>query len=465
MTDPAAATIAVNRFGLGARPGELAKVSADPRAWLLDQAGRKSAFEMRADGLVTTRTAADALAGYLEDQKKKKAAKAGTLSADDEVAAILKPLKQLNDITLDEIEARANHGLTTPDSFAERLVYFWSNHFTVSASKAVTLPFAGVFEREVIRAGMTGTFADLLVSSTRHPGMLMFLDQAQSIGPGSKAGKRRGKGLNENLGREILELHTVGPQGGYTQADVTEFAKALTGWSVAGKRTEKLVKGAAPGDFIFIDRVHEPGTREIMGRRYAPAGAAQAEAVLRDLAKHPSTARRIAEKLARHFIADDPPKAAVAALEANFRKTGGELPELHRTLVGIEEAWAPEPRKFKTPNEFLLSSLRLLGLPKLERKGLVAAYTVLGQPTFRAPSPEGWPDDSPSWAGPDALIKRIEWAQALAERVGSGVRPEDLAKSALGAALTPKTSQSIARAESAAQGLTIALMSPEFQRR
>lgn len=457
-------SIAVNRFGLGARPGELDAVSSGPRAWLEKQVSDMSAFRLAASGLVTTRTAAEALSTYLNDQREK-AASRESMSPEAQEAAILKPLKALRDIAAAEIEARANHGLTTRHGFAERLVLFWSNHFTISATKALTIPFAGVFEREVVRSRMTGTFADMLVASTRHPGMLLYLDQAQSVGPNSKAGARRDRGLNENLAREILELHTLGAQGGYTQADVTEFAKALTGWSMVGERTERLAKGAQTGDFLFIPQFHEPGTRSVMGTRYAETDAAQAEAVLRDLSRHPATGRRIAQKLAQHFIADDPPAAAVDALERSFRQHGGSLPELHRTLITLTEAWSPEARKFKTPNEFLTSALRLAGLPKVEGKALLYAYELLGQPPFRAPSPEGWPDDAESWAGPDALIKRIEWSQALSDRLGSAVRPEDMARSALGAALTAKTIQAISRAESASQGLTLALMSPEFQRR
>ena len=363
-----AASIAVNRFGLGARPGELDAETTDPKDWLVQQLTRTSSFALPAGGLPTTRSAAEALGSYLEDLKKKTEGKAGKMSPEAQEEAILKPLKQLREILIAEIEARTLRGLTTEAGFAERLVLFWSNHFTVSANKAVTIPFAGVFEREVIRAGMTGTFADLLVASTRHPGMLLYLDQAQSMGPNSKAGKRRDKGLNENLAREILELQTLGAQGGYTQADVTEFAKALTGWSLAGGRTKLIVPGADPGDFIFLSRFHEPGTRTVMGKRYSEAGEGQGEAILRDLANHPSTAQRIATKLARHFISDAPPARAVEALAKSFRTSGGQLPALHETLISLEDAWNPQAQKFKSPNEFFLSALPLTGLSKLDRK-------------------------------------------------------------------------------------------------
>lgn len=458
------ASIAVNRFGLGARPGELDAASENPKAWLAQQLKQKSNFELTSD-LPTTRSAAEALSAYLADLKKKTSGAAGKIRPEDQEEAILKPLQQLRGLLLDEIEARTLHALTTKASFAERLVLFWSNHFTVSANKVVTIPFAGVFERDVIRKGMTGTFADLLVASTRHPGMLLYLDQAQSIGPNSKAGKSRNKGLNENLAREILELHTLGAQGGYTQTDVTEFARALTGWSLIGARTKIFVPGANPGDFWFVNRFHEPGVRTVLGKRYTSKNQKQGEEILRDLARHPSTARHIATKLARHFISDDPPTTAIDTLAASFLASGGSLPKLHETLISLEAAWHPVAQKFKSANEFLLSALRLTGLPGIERKGISAAYGLLGQIPFQAPSPQGWPDDTDSWAGPDAVFKRVEWAQAFADRLGAGIRPEDLARAALGPALSEKTTQSISRAESASQGLTLALMSPEFQRR
>ena len=226
-----------------------------------------------------------------------------------------------------------------------------------------------------------------------------------------------------------------------------------------------IVAGADPGDFIFVDRFHEPGTRTVMGKRYSADGEGQGEAILRDLANHPSTAQRVATKLARHFISDTPPASAVEALAKSFRTSGGRLPALHETLISLDDAWNPEAQKFKSPNEFFLSALRFTGLPKVERKAITAAYGLLGQVPWQAPSPEGWPDDAASWAGPDAVIKRIEWAQGLADRLGTKVRPESLARAALGPALSAATAQSIARAESASQGLTLALMSPEFQRR
>ncbi|MEX0645758.1 MAG: DUF1800 domain-containing protein, partial [Parvularculaceae bacterium] len=467
------AAIAATRFGLGARPGELAKIG-DARGWLLAQTASPAAFKLEQSGLVTTKEATEALASYREmaperqaakasGEKMKAAAPAAASNAGDDPVFMM--LRDLSVIATAEITARANRALGSQTSFAERLVYFWANHFTVAAVKATTIPFVGVFEREAIRERMTGSFADLLLAVVRHPGMLLYLDQAQSVGPNSPGGRRRGLGLNENLAREILELMTLGVHAGYTQADVTEFARALTGWTFAGPRTRRFARGAPIGDFIFVDLLHEPGARTVMGKRYADGGEDQAEAILRDIARHQATARHIATKLARHFVADAPPESAIAALEQVFLETDGDLPSLHQALVALPEAWAGAGEKFKAPNEFLLSALRMVGVPKIEERGLLAGYGLVGQTPYRASSPEGWPDDAASWAAPDAVMKRLEWCQALAERTGGRVKPEALAKDALGPLLSAATIEAASRAQSAAQGLVLVLMSPDFQRR
>jgi uncharacterized protein (DUF1800 family) len=475
--------IAANRFGLGARPGDL-RQDGDVRAGLKAQVGRPQSFALEDPGLISSEQAGGVLVAYRDQRQAEKQAQAAAqarpaadmadmqgapgrspAAAQDQAAAFAKPLRELNQLTLADIQARYGRALTTDTSFAERLVTFWSNHFTVAATKLQTLPMAGPFEREVVRAHMTGSFADLLLASTRHPGMLLYLDQAQSIGPDSVAGQRRKAGLNENLAREIMELHTVGVHAGYTQADVTEFAKALTGWTIAGERMRRFAPNLTPGRFVFLDLAHEPGARTVLGRRYADNGEGQAHAILLDLARHPGTARHVATKLARHFVADDPPPEAVARLEKVFVATGGDLPSLHRAVVDEPLAWRPEASKFKTPYEFQVSALRLTGARTLPPRLIQLAGQMLGQPVFRAPSPAGWPDDAASWAGPDALIKRLEWSQQLADRSQIRTPPEVLAAQGLGASLTPRAATAIHRAESPAQGLVLALMSPEFQRR
>ncbi|NWG72452.1 MAG: DUF1800 family protein [Parvularculaceae bacterium] len=452
------AAIAVNRFGMGARPGDLARIGADPRGWLKDQIGRRDAFALEDDTLPTRAEASESLRKFIKGV-------AATKPPQDMGAEAIPGFKSFTEALRAEIVARTRRALTTSDGFAERLVRFWSNHFTVAATKGGPIPFAGLYEREVIRAGMTGSFADLHLAVMRHPGMLIYLDQAVSVGPNSPAGKRLKRGLNENLAREALELHTVGPQGGYTQADVTEFARALTGWTIVSDRLRRFLPDAGLGDFVFAAQLHEPGPRTVMGKRYPEAGEEQAHAILADLARHPATANRIAVKLARHFIADTPPLSAVARLEKAFRDSDGDLPTLHQSLVDLPEAFEPEQRKFKTPDEFILSALRLAGLETVEPQGVFGAYVLLGQQPFSAPSPKGWADVADEWATPDAVMKRLQWSQEFARRLPLRTSPEQIAAAALGPFMSSRTSEAVRRAESGAQGLVLALMSPEFQRR
>jgi uncharacterized protein (DUF1800 family) len=358
---------------------------------------------------------------------------------------------------------RARLGCTTDASFRERWALFWFNHFTVAAVKLQSAVTAGPFEREAIRPRVFGRFEDLLVASTKHPGMLLYLDQAQSVGPDSQAGQRRKAGLNENLAREILELHTLGADSGYTQADVTEFARALTGWSI-GYNRGGLRFGGEPGEYFFRDNTHEPGARTILGRRYGAEGEHQARQVLHDVANDPRTIRRISKKIATHFVADDPPPALVERLDKAWTSSGGKLDVVAHALIESPEAWDPEPHKFKAPYEFVVSGYRSIGAQPaaLEQLGIL---NLLGQKPFGAPSPKGWDDTASAWAGADAVIKRLEWSKGFAAKTASMVDPVATAKSALGPRLGERSEKAIARAESRQEALALLLMSPEFQRR
>jgi uncharacterized protein (DUF1800 family) len=356
-----------------------------------------------------------------------------------------------------EANAKLRRLLSGEADFIERLVLFWSNHFAVSAAPGGRMiAFVGPFEREAIRPHVTGRFAEMLHASTRHAGMLAYLDNARSAGPNSPAGRRQGRGLNENLAREVLELHTLGVDGGYTQADVTSFAAALTGWTVGGPGTP----GA--GRFVFAAPAHEPGPKTVLGKRYAEEGEAQARAVLDDLARHPSTARHVARKLAVHFVADDPPPGLVARLAETFRRTDGDLAAVTRALLTAPEAWAPARTKLRSPIEFLVAAQRTAGAD-MRTERLTGMLANLGQPVFRPPSPQGFPDRSDAWLAPDAIKTRADFAIELGAGYTGDARA--LARAALGAALTDETSTAIRRAETPRQGLAILLMAPEFQRR
>jgi uncharacterized protein (DUF1800 family) len=318
----------------------------------------------------------------------------------------------------------------------------------------------------------------MLNAVERHPAMLLYLDQAVSVGPNSTAGRfaaRRPRpngqklGLNENLAREIMELHTLGVRSGYTQADVTEFARALTGWSVAGIGRGPGARMAGtdgtPGDFVFAERLHEPGERTIIGRTYRQDGEKQAQAVLDTLAASPATALHIATKLARHFAGDTPPPALVQRLQASFLKTGGDLPGLYHVLIDSPECWVPQPVKFKSPWEWTVSTYRALGMKQVQPLAAVGLLNQLGQPTWKPGSPAGYDDIAASWAGPDALVRRVEASERFATRAAAQIDARALAPKLFPGALTPATEQALARAESPGQALALLLVSPEMLRR
>jgi len=312
-----------------------------------------------------------------------------------------------------------------------------------------------------VRPNATGRFAQLLRAATLHPGMLLYLDNAQSIGPASRVGSRRGKGLNENLARELLELHTLGVNGGYTQADIGELARLLTGWTVDREGEDT----AATHGARFNPATHEPGTKRVLGKTYRE-GPEAVDALFTDLARHPGTARFVATKLARHFVSDTPPAPLVEALAARFRATDGDLKATADALFNHDLAWrADAPAKFKRPEELLLSAHRLLKLPMVQTERSLLDLTAMGQAVGRAPSPAGWPDRSEDWLAPDALWKRVEWAGRFAADHAGMADARQLAGLSLGSDLSAATQQQIERADSGAQALALLLASPEFQRR
>jgi uncharacterized protein (DUF1800 family) len=468
------AAIAVTRFGLGARPGELASAMDDPAGFLAAQIRPSGADQPQANA----ETAAQRLGEFREyaqfrkDQRAdaKAAASPPPQGSDTPAPPDRDPVKMAQKMLREETGvdflARAQLAANTDAAFRERWTLFWCNHFTVSATKLVTATVVGPFEQEAIRPNVFGTFEDLLLASSAHPAMLLYLDQAQSVGPDTMAarfmsrGGRKG-GLNENLAREILELHTVGVDAGYTQADVTEFARAMTGWSIGALREA----AERQGRYVFRANGHEPGPRMVMGRQYPDGGREQAAAVMHDLATSPHTAHHVALKVARHFVADDPPPALVSRLQSNFLKTGGRLDLLAQELIRSPEAWEPQARKFKTPYEFVISSFRSVGAAPQRIETLAPLLTSMGQKPFSAPSPKGWDEDAQSWCAPDALIKRMQFSTAFAHQTVGERDPGRLAADALGARLTPPVAKAVSRAESRPEGLAIALMSPEFQRR
>jgi uncharacterized protein (DUF1800 family) len=433
----AAAVTAFNRFGLSARPGGLNEAASDPRGFLLEELWTTNVALIR-DHVPPSGT--EALQAYFLEQEGVREQRARMAAAAMQTAALTstspvgsamtssaspslspspgailaapsmapaggstvverkaepakteppnaptpKPVVQTQ--FLAEAQARLEKQLEARAGLVERLVAFWSNHFAVSVAKSAELrALAGPFEREAIRPNVLGKFSTLLNAAELHPAMILFLDNQNSIGPNAGPGKFAGKGLNENLAREIMELHTLGVGSGYTQADVTEFARAITGWSVSGPNSE----AGALGAFAFKPNWHEPGARKILGKTYPQAGVEQGREILDDLARHPATAKHIALKLVRHFVADDPPPDLVAALAQKFQDSDGNLAVVASALVSDDRAWAPQRSKVRTPLEFVVAAARATGFAPRDPGLYLQALNLTGMPLWQPAGPNG----------------------------------------------------------------------------
>jgi uncharacterized protein (DUF1800 family) len=478
--DARAAALALHRFGLGPRAGTIEAIVSDPQGALLAELDRPGAGAVASAGLRSAAAANRAVfefnaernaKGKLERRRREAAQKlaentgmenAGTensMAAQPEappaMAAQPGPVPLPRQIFLDEAKSRFDAAVGAEIGFAERLVWFWSNHFCVNADATV---MAGGYEREAIRPYVLGHFADMLLAAEGHPAMLLYLNNALSIGPDSVAGINRDKGLNENLAREILELHTLGVRTVYSQADVTNFAKILTGWTIRQTATDP----DHGGEFVFVRRAHEPGPENVIGHEYPDAGVGQGRAVLADLAHHPATARHVATKLARHFIADQPPPALVDRLTRRFLDTDGDLKEVARALVAAPDAWAPEQAKIKRPAEWIVAALRATGQSGDIRR-IVGGLNLLGEPLWRPPAPKGFSDDNAAWL--NGLAQRLDIANAFAQRVADQLDPQAVTAATIGPLASAETRAAIDRAESKPQALTMLLMAPEFLRR
>ena len=464
------ATLALHRFGLGPRAGSIAAIASDPRGALLAELDKPGIGRIVDPELMSAARASTAAFNYREERQARLVAQRQAEEArkasmengmeqtpDSAARANPDPLPDVpTQIFFKEVKARFDAALSPEIGFVERLVWFWSNHFCISAD--VTQSMAGGYEREAIRPHVLGRFGDMLLACEGHPAMLFYLDNSRSIGPKSVAGLVNTRGLNENLAREILELHTLGVRSVYSQDDVLSFAKVLTGWTIIPAATNP----DRGGEFVFNPRMHEPGPQTVIGKVYAQPDAAQGRAVLADLARHPATAAHIARKLARHFSADEPPAALVQRLEQCFRDTDGDLKEIAKALIEAPETWSEERTKLKRPSEWLLSAWRAIGAAPDPQRGL-QAMAYLGERMWRPNAPQGFPDVQAAWI--DGLAQRLDLANRIAELVAARIEPAAFIETALGPLASPETRQTIARAESRQQGLTLALMAPEFQRR
>lgn len=442
-----------------------AALSAAPSRQAITKATADYLSALRAEGVI-----GDAMQGAAD----RKQANAALLNR--EVRKFLG--KSSRDFYLSAVDARIQMATQSKHSFAERLVHFWANHFAVSADKPIVGGFAGVHEFEYIRPHIMGRFADLVQAASLSPAMLIYLDQIQSIGPDSLVGRRlnhheTGGGLNENLAREILELHTLGARGGYSQNDVVQLAHALTGWTVSG-----LSRGAVArhlnltdnhGAPAFAMALHQPGDVMLLGKRYGQSGQAQSLAILDDLATHPATARHIATKLAQHFAADTPPAPLVARLEEDFLNSGGDLTSLYKTLITSPEVWQAEG-KYTSPWEWIIAINRLGHPHGFTAKQFSNFARVMGQTIWQPGSPAGFGDTQADWLGPDMLFKRIESSRIIAARSlfnmkGQQPNVPQLAQRLFPASLSASTAQELGKAANPSQAYALLLSSPEFLRR
>ncbi|UPJ63422.1 DUF1800 family protein [Bradyrhizobium sp. 191] len=511
--DMQAALVALNRFGFGARggaSGDLINASSDPRGFVKAELARPNGVLLEAPGLQSTPQLGQAVFAYQDQVKQaREAAKAAAPAetppaaptelrrnpslnaAATEIAGQMaeakpadnaakpdamqpnaaappaakpapQPLNVIQKTFRAEALARLQRATLAECGFTERLVAFWSNHFCISASKGeLARIWAGAFEREAIRPHVLGRFPDMLRAVEQHPAMLFFLDNQQSLGPDSRAGQNRKRGLNENLAREIMELHTLGVGGGYTQGDVTSLARIITGWTFAGRQGQL----GSPGSFVFSVNAHQPGPQVLLGRSYEATGLAQGEAALADLARHPSTANFIATKFVCHFVADDPPPALVGRLRDVFVKSDGDLKALAMALVDSDEAWKAPLTKMRSPYDFLVASGRLLAQVPEDPSRYLSGLNLLGQPLWSPPGPNGFPDTNAAWAAPEGIKLRLDIAAQIGARLGNNIDPLDLLEFAAADAASIETRKTIERAESRQQALALLLMSPEMQRR
>jgi uncharacterized protein (DUF1800 family) len=484
-------SVAFNRFGLGAQPGEGPRAS-DPRQALADELAAPHAAVIDAPALRSSPQILQEIFAYELEKKKQRDAEGAARTAalgmpTPEAAALMyaAPARAAGGAAANmapgaamipsaaepppeqkafraDAAARLQRACAASIGFVERLVAFWSNHFCVSVAKSnVCRSVAGAFEREAIRPHVLGRFADMLRAVEQHPAMLNFLDNQQSIGPNSKAGHNRNAGLNENLAREILELHTMGVGSGYTQTDVAQLAFVLTGWTFAG-REGKL---GEPGTFVFNADAHEPTAATLLGRVYIEDGLAQGEAALADLAREPATANHIATKFARHFVADAPDSGLVKRLTKTFRDTDGDLAALALALVEDPVAWSAPPTKIRNPWELTVAAYRAFQRSPADPGPALNALNVLGMPLWQPAGPNGFSDEASAWTSPEGMKTRLELANQFAHQVKDAPRPLELVDQILGPGASPATREAVTRAESAQQAYELLILAPEFQRR
>jgi uncharacterized protein (DUF1800 family) len=437
------AAIAFNRFGLGGRPDDVIPDSVT--GWLTDQLiGPDPCMGL---GMPTT---AFGLAIYTQ-------LRGATLAGQPALK------QQINGLLSSEIQAYLLNAITTKVPFRERLVQFWTNHFALMAVHASVNCCAGAYVREAIRPHVTGTFTDMLLAVMQHPCMLYNLNNTGSSGPQSPFGLQCSatggcvdNGINENLARECLELHTVGINAGYTQADVDSLAILLTGW------TTNLA--TAPRGFIFNPKTHQPGNQVLMGQTFEGSQAGGI-AALTWLSTHPDTYLHLATELVTHFVSDTPEDSDIATVVTALSSTGGSLAAAATALVGLANAWVPLT-KLRTPQDYVIAVLRAAGATANGTDTVSNAATTimtLGQPVWQSTFPNGYSDLAADWASPAQMVLRTDWINALTNELR--LSPATVMSNSLGPLLQPTTLAAVNAATSVHDQLSLVFLSPEFQRR
>ena len=368
-------------------------------------------------------------------------------------------------ILRDASEARVLRAVLSARQLQEVLVDFWFNHFNVFSGKGLDDVWIGSYEQQAIRPFVLGRFRDLLFATTKHPAMLVYLDNALSTAPGSRGARGRQKGLNENFAREVMELHTLGADGGYTQEDVVTLARVLTGWGINPPDARALPEHAA----VFDGARHDYSPKVFLGHSLESRGKAEGEEALDILARSPATARHISFKLTQYFVADEPPPALVERLAARFLETDGNIREVLRTLFNSGEFWNSKGDKYKTPYEFVISAVRAAGVAVGNVRPLLGAMDQLGMPLFGCLTPDGYKNTQEAWLGPDATTRRISFAAGLSRgdiKLAGTAQPIDAARleAIFGSTFSDNTWAAV---KDAAKELRAALIlgSPDFMRR
>jgi uncharacterized protein (DUF1800 family) len=480
-TAPADALHVLNRLSYGPTGGEVARVmqigvdryiaeQLNPEGVALPPALTQQIAALQ----VGQRSQRDLVMGYRELQRD--------AARDQSEAAKAKRREMVQSINLESGQARVWQATQSPRQLNEVMVDFWFNHFNVFSGKGLDRVLVESYERQAIRPYAMGRFRDLLVATAHHPAMLFYLDNWLSVAPGyvprgraGAGGAQRPTGLNENYARELMELHTLGVDGGYTQADVTQLARMLTGWTL-NPRARSF--GGNDSLFFFDPQRHDGGEKQWLGHRVAPHGQAEGEWALELLAAHPSTARHISRKLAQYFVSDVPPQPLVDRLARRFTESGGDIRAVLQTLFDSPEFRDPSVHnaKFKTPYQYLVSAVRACGVQVANVRPLLATAAQLGMPLYGCQTPDGYKNTEEAWLNPDAITRRISFATALgtgklplgpvADAGADSAPPVDAQTllDTLGPGISAKTRDAVLQSEPRLQ-VALLLGSPDFMRR